>query len=205
MDQSNLPQINHSEKNSSQSFGAILFDLFQTFLISLGLFLLIYNFLIQPRIVQNISMQPNFYEGDRIIMDHLSYHISDPKRGDIVVLESPSDSSIDYVKRVIGLPSEKVLIENGRITIFNEKFPQGFILDEKYLPKQTSTTGGNFLPENQETVIPADSYLVMGDNRSCSSDSRAWGTIANEKIKGKVIARFWPPRGIGVFAGEKYE
>lgn len=201
---SSLP-IAETAGDGFKIIGAFFLDILETFIIAIGLFILIYNFLVQPNSVIGASMEPNFHENEYILTDKFSYRLGEPQRGDVVVFKYPKDESIDYIKRIIGLPGEEVLIKNNTITIFNAEHPEGFSLDESYLPQSTSTSGGPIFPENQKTVIPYDSYFVMGDNRSRSSDSRIWGTVPEKDLIGKVIFRYWPVTKVGIVSKAQYE
>lgn len=193
------------EPNAFKLLGEFLLDLAETFIIAIGLFVIIYNFLIQPNSVLGSSMEPNFYDGEYIITDKISYRIGEPQRGDIVVFRFPKDESLDYIKRIIGLPGESVMISDNTVTIYNEEYPAGFVLDEAYLPEETVTNGGSIFPENQKTVIPYDSYFVMGDNRLRSSDSRSWGTVPEKDLIGKVLFRYWPVNKTNIFTHVEYQ
>src|SRR6185436_206463 len=132
---------------------SILFvwDFLKIILIALVIILPIRYFVFQPFIVEGSSMEPNYETNQYLIIDELSYHFSDPKRGDVVVLRPPNSPKQYYIKRLIGLPGEKIKIDSGRVTIFNDEHPQGVTLDEKYLPTQGVTQ-------------PHDSLVVGGGN-----------------------------------------
>lgn len=196
--------IEKPKRNFYREVGEFLWDLGQTLIISFGLFIIIYNFLVQPNSVIGSSMEPNFYDGEYILTDRLSYRLDEPQRGDVVVFKYPKDETLEYIKRIIGLPGEKVLIENNTVTIFNEENPEGFLIDEKYLPEGTITEGSGIFQEGKETLIPTDSYFVMGDNRARSSDSRSWGTVSEEEITGKALFRYWPIDRFGVIKKVEY-
>ena len=196
----NIPNCKNQEKA-----GAFLLEFIQNLIVSLILFFFISNFLVQTRTVLNISMQPNFYEGDRIITDVLSYRFREPARGEIIVLKYPKDESIEYLKRVIGLPGEEILIQNHSVKIFNEQHPKGFFIEEEYLAEAITTEGGSFLPEGVRVKIPADSYFVMGDNRGRSSDSRSWGLVPEKDVVGRVLCRYWPLIRMEAFAAVDYK
>lgn len=184
--------------------GELLFEFVESLIISFGIFLVIYNFFIQTRTVLNVSMQPNFYEEDRIITEVLSYHFREPQRGEVVVFKYPQDKSVEYVKRVIGLPGEEVLIKNNTVTIFNDQHPYGFVLKEDYLGKHITTEGGYAIKEGVKTKISEDTFLVMGDNRNRSSDSRIWGMVPKRDIVGRVLFRYYPILRMDAFAAVDY-
>lgn len=187
-----------------RTLGEFLLDLLETFIIAIGLFVIIYNYLVQPNSVIGSSMEPNFHDGQYILTDKLSYRLREPERGEVVVFKYPKDESLDYIKRVVALPGERVLIKNNNITIFNDDRPQGFKLNEKYLSDGVQTDGGPVFPEGKETVVPKNTYFVLGDNRSRSSDSRSWGTVPKSDFVGRVIFRYWPFSTFGIIPGVRY-
>lgn len=143
-------------------------------------------FIFQPFIVRGASMVPNFYNGDYLIVDELSYRIGEPERGDVVVFKYPNDPSQRYIKRIIGLPGETVVIKGGRVSIL-EDGEEVLILDESsYLPEDVSTSGGS------KVILEEGEYFVLGDNRAASADSRRWGFLPEENIIGRVFLRAWP-------------
>lgn len=139
-------------------------------------------------------MQPNFYTGERLITDELSYHFSAPQRGDVIVLNSPVDPSQELIKRIIGLPGDQIELQNGKV------FINGQQLDEPYLPSSTQTQGKTFLSDGQIYKVPSDSYFVMGDNRDVSLDSRYFGPIKRSQIVGKAFFKYWPISDVGLVA-----
>lgn len=170
-----------------KNFLVFFADIFETIIIALAVFLLTYFFLIQPHRVQGDSMLPNFIHGELILTDKISYRVKEPTKGDVVVFKSPTDRSKDFIKRIVGMPGEKVSLISGQIFI-NDK-----PLNEPYLTDSNNTLPGAFLKENFEITIPEKEYLVLGDNRSHSSDSREWGLIKKSEIIGRVFIVYWPP------------
>ena len=143
------------------------------------------TFLIQPFLVSGASMEPNFSSGDYLLIDELTYHFKEPERGDVVVFHYPGNESTFYIKRVIGLPGERLSFKDGRVIVFNVDHPGGGSLEETYLPQDLQTSGS-------EVVLNEGTYFVMGDNRSFSFDSRSWGPLDKRKIVGVVRLRLWP-------------
>jgi signal peptidase I len=138
----------------------------------------------QPFFVKGQSMEPNFADGDYLIIDELSYKFGDPQRGEVVVFKYPNDPSQRYIKRIIGLPGERVEVSNGKVVIFDEQGSE--ILEEsEYLPS-------SFTPGTVSVTLGEDEYFVLGDNRAVSSDSRRWGSLTEDEIIGKVFLRAWP-------------
>lgn len=152
-------------------------------------------FVAQPFIVSGASMVPTFDDRNYLIVDELSYHFGDPKRGDVIVFHPPGqERGIYYIKRVIGLPGETVKIESGTVYIINEEHPDGFALTEPYISSATGETMSRTLGEHE--------YFVMGDNRPASSDSRSWGTLPEKNIVGRALLRLMPLKSIGVLPGQ---
>ncbi len=161
-----------------------IYDVFKTVTTVLGVAFLIRFFLIQPFYVSGQSMEPNFKNNQYIIVDQISYRISSPKRGDVVVFKYPRNVAFSFVKRIIGLPGETVNISDGNVTIYNEKNPNGTILEEDYLTSRT--------PLQVNLTLKEDEYFVLGDNRPNSSDSRTWGALPRHLIVGKVWVVLYP-------------
>jgi len=164
------------------------------------------TFLFQPFFVQGSSMEPNFHDGEYLIVNEWGYKRTtvsakdneiftvDPskefERGDVVVFRYPKNPEEFFIKRIIGLPGERVKIENDQVIIFNENNPRGFVLDESaYLPSMTTETN---CAEYCDFNLSDQEYMVLGDNRLHSSDSRSWGTLPKEYVIGKVLLRAWP-------------
>lgn len=140
-------------------------------------------FLFQPFLVKGQSMEPNFSSGDYLIIDQISYRLSEPKRGEVIVFKYPLLPSQRYIKRVIGLPGEKVEIKGGKV------FINGRALDEtSYLGNTSFTDEKGFT----EVTLKKGEYFVLGDNRQASSDSRIWGVVPRDRIIGRVFIRAWP-------------
>src|SRR5690606_9775310 len=140
------------------------------------IFFVIYTFIAQPHLVKGESMQPNYHDGEYILTSKIYNWWGQPQRGDVVVLKSPESDRVQYIKRIIGLPGESIKISSNQVIITNQEHPEGYVLNESYLGDQTTTTGSNFLADGETYHIPQDEYIVMGDNRNFSYDSRNWGT-----------------------------
>ncbi len=148
-------------------------------LIALVIVLPIRLFIFQPFVVRGVSMEPNFLERDYLLVDQISYRFNDPQRGDIVILRYPGDSSIRYIKRVVGLPGETIEVKGGEVSIGSGEKE---VLEEDYL--QNSIT-----PGSTEVTLSPEEYFVLGDNRFSSYDSRNWGVLPEENIIGKAFFR----------------
>lgn len=197
-------------KHNSEKFDLIQFiaELIRTVVIVVVLAFLIRQFVMQPYIVDGSSMYPVLHNNDYLLVDKIGYKIKDPQRGDIIVFKYPNNTSVYYVKRIIGLPGEKVRIENGAVYIFNTANPSGLKLDEPYTNGVNNTfVKANETVDNQpitEFTVPENNYFVMGDNRTGSSDSREWGFLNNDKIIGKVFVQAFPFNRAAVIEHARY-
>lgn len=179
--------------------GVVLLDLVETVVIALAIFVVVYLFLFQPHQVKGSSMYPNFIDGEYILTNKINYRFSKPQRGDVVVFKSPQNKEIDFIKRIIGLPGDKVRVTGGFIYLNDKKLSEA-----TYLPSDYVTNPGAFLREGQTATVPANSYFVFGDNRNHSSDSREWGFVPFEDIIGKAWFRYWPITHLGFVPHAKY-
>ncbi len=150
--------------------------------ITLGLAVVIYLLLqlvIQSSIVNNISMQPTLVEGHRLIVGKAAYWFGEPQRGDIVVVHPPIETSVEYVKRLIGLPGDTVEVKGGKVYV------NGTELIEPYIKEPPRSTFHLY-------TVPENRYFLMGDNRNNSNDSRSGWTVTRQDIVGKAWLRIWP-------------
>lgn len=170
----------------AKKIGNFFLDTIETVVIALAIFVVIYLFLVQPHQVKGSSMYPTFYDGEYILTDKISYRFNPPHRGDVVIFKAPKNHELDYIKRVIGLPGEIVMVKNGKVYLNNQLLP------ESYLSSDVVTDAGTFLHEGVNFTIPSGEYIVMGDNRPHSSDSREWGTVKTEEFIGRAWLRYWP-------------
>lgn len=194
----NLPTYQDNFPEENETFRAKLTEFIQTLIIFAAIIMIIYFFVARPHKVFGSSMYPTFHSGDYIITDQLSYRLGNPERGDVIVFKDPLDLSQDFIKRVIGLPGERVKVQDGHVYI-NDK-----LLPEPYLDSSVVTGGRDFLPDGEEKVVPPGDYFVMGDNRPDSSDSRSWGFITRGEIIGKAFFRYWPQNVIGLIPSVHY-
>jgi len=166
-------------------FFLFIWEIFKIVIIALIIVVPIRYFLFQPFFVKGQSMEPNFENGDYLIINELSYRFQDPKRGDVVVFRYPYNPSQRYIKRIIGLPGETLEIHDNKVIIYSEGKTQ--VLDETaYLSPGVLTTG------ELRVRLDENEYFVLGDNRTFSSDSRSWGLLKRGNIIGKVFLRAWP-------------
>lgn len=150
-------------------------------------------FIAQPFIVEGESMHPTFESGDYLVVDELTYRLSDPKRGDVVIFRYPGDLSVFYIKRIIGLPGETVHIDKGKTSI-SKTDGSTVILNESYVVAEDATY-------SLDTTLGADQYFVMGDNRPRSSDSRVWGPLPKQDMIGRAFIRLLPAKNLEMLPG----
>lgn len=187
------------EYTSARRLSNYFLDILQTIVLALAIFMIAYLFLFQPHQVKGHSMDPNLQDGEYLLTDKLSYRFSKPKRGDIVVFEAPINRREDYIKRIIGLPGENILVRDGKVLV------NGHPLEETYLPANFRTNPGVFLAEGATITLGPDDYIVLGDNRDNSSDSRSWGAIKKKDLVGKAWVVYWPPPEVGLVKKVSYE
>lgn len=169
-------------------------EVLHVLIISLAIIIPVRFFLVQPFYVKGASMEPNFYDHEYLIIDELTYRFQSPERGEIIVFRYPGDLREYFIKRVIGLPGERVVVSGGKVTVFNKKHLDGETLDERsYL--------GSLLTAGEKDVTLGDSeYFLMGDNRGASLDSRIFGPVSRSLFIGRVWFRGWPLERAKVFA-----
>jgi signal peptidase I len=187
MDQEKLPPgIEPAHKRNSLS--ALLYwarDLTLSVIIAIVVILFLY----QPVKVEGTSMMPALTDQDRIFINKFVYrfHMGDVSRGDMVVFWYPGDPSKSYIKRVIGTPGDRVQVDRGTVIV------NGQSLKESYVPDEYRDQASMPL-----TIVPEDSYFVLGDHRSSSNDSRVWGMVPRKFIYGKAVAVYWPLDKVGL-------
>jgi len=176
---------------------AFIWEILNIVILAAIIVLPIRYFLFQPFLVKGQSMEPNFENGDYLIVDELSFKFREPQRGEVVVFKYPKNPSQRYIKRIVGLPGEVVDIKDGKVTITNTQGTQ--ILDEsQYLSPFVQTFG------NLQVALKSNEYFVLGDNRIASSDSRSWGLVPREDIVGSVFLRVWPFAALAKFEAPNY-
>jgi len=205
--------VSSNQKEAGVSFLKEILQWLEAIVISIIIALLIRAFIFEPVEVQGQSMENTLYNNERLILYKLGYLFSEPKKGDIVVLQvqegffkyipfienlpfikkiNPFPQEIDYIKRVIGLPGDKIEIKGGHVFVNDEK------LDENYTKGLTMERPfGSSGITSYPVIVPEGKVFVLGDNRENSSDSRTIGFIDIKKIKGKAVFRFWPLNRFG--------
>jgi signal peptidase I len=142
-------------------------------------------------IVEGPSMQPNFHDGNFLIVSRINYLLGKPDHGDIVVFHYPNNTKEDYIKRIIGVPGDTVEIRDTQVYI------DGRLLEEPYINEPCNTSSCR----DHIWELGPDEYFVMGDNRNHSSDSRSFGPVNQKYFVGEVIVRYWPPSEWGLISG----
>ena len=161
---------------------------------------LVQGFLIQPFIVDGGSMLPTYHDKEFLLVDKLSYLLHEAHRGDVMIFKLFENNNNPYegkylIKRVIGLPGERVVVENGVTTIYNSANPKGFTVVEPFVSYKDTN-------KNVDTTLDDHHYFVMGDNRAQSYDSRYWGPLESKDIKGQVLLRVYPFSSAGYEPGQ---
>lgn len=160
-----------------------LIDVLETLIWAVLLFVLIN--LVSARVrVDGASMLPTLTNGELVIVNKLAYRLGEPSRGDIIVFHFPVDPSQEFIKRVIGLPDDRVSIHKGAILINGQR------LEEPYLPVTTNYDG--------DWTVGDDQLFVLGDNRNNSLDSHNWGTVPMDYVIGKALFIYWPLNSLGI-------
>lgn len=173
----------------------LLRDLFEILVLALGLYILATTTMQSVRVVGS-SMYPSLHDGDLLIASRIDYRLHPIERGDIVILKDPLDPSRDFIKRVVGLPGDRIRIHDHRVLV------NGALLKEPYLQTPWVVTGDWPGPGPYDaSTVPRGSYFVLGDNRDHSSDSRVFSSIRQDAIDGKAVVRFWPFQRVEVFNG----
>jgi len=153
-------------------------------------------FIFKPFYVEGQSMEPTFLEKEYLIIDEITYRFREPKRGEIVVFRAPTITKDFYLKRIIGLPGDRIKVENNKVVIYNSDYSSGVLVEENYLDQDT--------PGQSTITLGPDEYYVMGDNRNASFDSRRFGAISGDSIIGRTWLRGWPVNRITLFHVPEY-
>ncbi len=149
-------------------------------------------YIAQPFIVKGESMDPTFEDGQYLIVDEITYYTEGPKRGDVIIFKYPKDPSKYFIKRIIGLPGETVIVANGDVSV-ESPHAALFALEEPYVKNKSA--------DNITAALEEGEYFVMGDNRRNSMDSRSWGVLPEKNIVGRAFVRLLPVNEIGLFPG----
>lgn len=179
-----------------QVIGSV-FEFIKTVAIIILIAFFVRFFLFQPFVVEGSSMEPNFHNGEYLLVNKLSYRIAQPHRGDVIVFHPPTSPGVNYIKRIIALPGETVEIKGGEIFVNQAK------VDEPYIPSEL-TLVRNSQAANLKATLQDNEYFVLGDNRDHSSDSREWGNVPRENIVGKAWIVIFPIKNFGLVFHPSY-
>ncbi len=152
------------------------------------------TFIAQPFVVSGNSMYPTFHNGEYLIVNELAKYVGEYERGDVVILRYPIDPSKYFIKRVVGLPGETVMIKDGVVSVEGGTNDGTLVLSEPYVK--------NIKRDNSSRTLANDEYFVMGDNRAQSSDSRVWGPVPKKLMDGKALLRLFPLTAIAYHPGD---
>ena len=199
----NIPVEAEQSSGSERTFH-LLWEIAKTIAIIVLAALLIRAFLIKPFFVQGESMEPNYQDGDYLLVNQLSYRLHKPDRGDVIVFDAPPEEGTNYIKRIIALPGETVDLKNGKFEIRNAKHSNGVTIDEPYVHDGIYTQSSG---DQTHWEVAEDEYFTVGDNREPgkSLDSRSWGALPKEKIIGKVWMRAYPLQSIGFVKHQEFK
>ncbi len=150
------------------------------------IFLIIYIFFFRPFQVVGYAMYPNYQNNEYMLTNLISLRFNLPKRGDVIIFQAPPDPQKDFIKRVIGLEGDTIMVKDGSVYI------NGQLLNENaYLKPNVKTYGSSFLHDGDSVIVPTGHLFVMGDNRAYSSDSREWGFVPIQYVISKVAFCYW--------------
>ena len=190
----NQIQIESSEApQQGPGVGSFLWELARVVIVAFIVMVGFRFFIAEPFIVSGSSMVPNYHNREYLVVNKLNYRMNEIKRGDVVVFKYPKDNSQYFIKRIIGLPGEKVKVEGGRVIVYNSEHPEGSVLEEPYLPNENITFG-----KDDTVTLGSDEFYVLGDNRLASSDSRVWGVLPRHDIVGQAWLRVFPLNTFGI-------
>ncbi|MFH1854811.1 MAG: signal peptidase I [bacterium] len=203
MQENETDELNEKEpekEDKKLTIGSVLlsfFDFLKTIIIIVILAALIRQFLIQPFIVDGQSMEPNFQNNDYLITDKISYRLHAPQRGEAIIFHPPDNPSVNYLKRITGVPGDTIEVKNGEVFVNSKKIVEPYVSSGE----KTKT------PSNDEikVTLKSDEYFVLGDNRDHSRDSREIGPIPKENIVSRIWLRLFPLNAIGAPAAQHYQ
>lgn len=177
---------------------SFILEIAKIVVVALAIVIPIRYFLFQPFFVKGESMQPNFQNGDYLIIDEISYRFREPQRGEVIVFKYPQNESQLFIKRIIGVPGEKIEINNNAIKVTKKDGQLVDLKETSYLPSSIETAG------NMNITLENNQYFMLGDNRQFSYDSRRFGVVNKNEIIGKVFLRAWPFASLGLFRTPSY-
>ena len=173
-----------------------IWEVLEVSLIAVVTVFLIRTFLVQPFLVSGASMEPNFSDGDYLLIDEITPRFRELSRGEVIVFRYPLDRSLFFIKRIIGMPGERIVSQNGMIKVY--KNGEEIAIDESYLPRDLKSN------DNFDIRLNKDQYFVLGDNRYRSFDSRNWGPVSRKDIVGLTRIRILPLKEFGIVESPVY-
>ena len=202
----------HSERAGSRRALGCAFEIVETLVLTLLIYLVIHNFVAQPFEVQQNSMVPTIVDGEYILIDKLTPRFGGYQYGDVVVFNPPSGSGLDvqgipFIKRIIGMPGDTISLENGRVFVTRSE-EDSVRIEERYVVTEgDGSTAATLCPRDdcpQSWIVGENEYFVMGDNRPSSQDSRVFGPIEQDTILGRAWLRYFPLERIGLIERPDY-
>lgn len=182
-----------------RQFIAGVWEILEVVLIALITVFIVRTFIVQPFLVSGASMEPTFDDGNYLLIDEATYYFRDPQRGEVTVFRYPADRRTFFIKRIVGLPGERVVVESGLVKIGLAGSQEELqLLDEPYLEEGMLTSG------SIDVTLSEDEYFVLGDNRPNSFDSRNWGTLEEDNIIGLVRIQIFPFEEFGTVTSPQY-
>ena len=179
------------------SIGTFIYSFIETVVIALVIAVVLYLFIMTPHEVLGNSMYPTYKNGEYLMANKLTYRFGEPRRGDVIIFKY-SDTQ-DFIKRIIGIPGDNIMVKDGKVYV------NGTQLDQTtYLEETVYTSGGDYLTEGETITIGESQYFVLGDNRPHSSDSRTFGPIKENQIKGKAWIVYLPISEFRIVTHETY-
>ena len=182
---------NYDSKKEKNQVWEVLWENLKIVIIALILAFIIRTFIAEPRYIPSESMLPTLEEGDRLVVEKVSYYFHPPRRGDVIVFEPPIQLRLQgykkeqaFIKRVVGVGGETVAVVNGKVYINNQSLPEDYTLE---------SPSYNLNP----IIIPDSQLFVMGDNRNNSNDSHVWGFLPQSNVIGHAVFRFFPFQRVG--------
>lgn len=181
---------NYPTQETKSNWGNAARELVETVLLTLVIFFMI-RFAIENYRIEGYSMEPNFHDGQFLLVSKIQYLVSPPQRGDVIVFRYPLNPKKNFIKRVIGLPGETVEVRAGKVFVNNVRIPERYPF--------------NFADYDWGPVtVGSEEYFVLGDNRPESSDSHSWGLLPTKDIIGKAWVSYWPPNEWGIVPHYSY-
>ncbi len=190
------PLQNQNGQGALVNIGLFILELIKIGLMAGLTIWMVRYFLFKPFYVKGQSMEPNYFEKEYLIIDELTYRFREPVRGEVIVLKAPVAENDFYLKRIVGLPGERVKVEDFKVIIYNQEYPEGKVVEENYLTEST--------PGSISVTLGPSQYFVLGDNRDSSFDSRRFGPIERKDIVGRTWLRGWPVTRVGILTTPKY-